>query len=145
MTSNKNKFEVESKLENVPAILDFIAEKMEEDIASEATIAKVQLAVDEACTNIINYAYSGHGGLITIICELVGDDFVVTIRDKGKPFDPRMVPPSDLESEWDKRKVGGLGIHLIRAVMDDVNYEFDAVKGNTLIMRKRFMRENSKS
>ena len=76
MTSNRNIFEVESKLENVPAILDFIAKKMKDDGAGEATIAKVQLAVDEACTNIINYAYSDYGGLITIVYELVGGDFV---------------------------------------------------------------------
>ena len=140
MTSDKNKFEIESKLENVPATLDFIAKRMEEDSASEAIIAKVQLAVDEACTNIINYGYSGYGGLITISYELVGVDFVVTIRDKGKPFDPRTVPPPDLGSEWDKRKVGGLGTHLMRSVMDDIKYESDAVKGNKLIMRKRFIR-----
>jgi len=102
----------------------------------ETGVFEVQTAVDEACTNIINYAYSGEGGIITVTCELQGNDFVATIRDKGKPFDPSSVPPPDLEADLDKRKIGGLGIYMMRIMMDDVSYSFDAEEGNTLVMRK---------
>jgi serine/threonine-protein kinase RsbW len=94
------------------------------------------MAVDEACTNIIKYAYSEEGGVITLTCELQGNDFVVIIRDRGKPFDPSSVPPPDLEADLDERKIGGLGIYLMGKLMDDVSYSFDAKKGNTLVMRK---------
>ena len=64
-------------------------------------------------------------------------DFIVTIRDRGKPFDPSSVPPPDLEADLDKRRVGGLGIYFMRKLMDEVNYTTDADKGNELTMRKR--------
>jgi len=116
-------------------IADFISRSMSQ-LGIEAGVFEVQTAVDEACTNIIEYAYSAEGGIITITCEMQDDDFVVTIRDKGKPFDPSSVPPPDLEADLDKRKIGGLGIYLMRKLMDDVSYSFDAEKGNTLLMRK---------
>lgn len=102
----------------------------------DASVFEVQTAVDEACTNIIKYASSEEGNIINIICEVQDDDFVVTIRDKGKPFDPYSVPPPDLEADLDKRRVGGLGIYLMRRLMDDVSYSFDAEKGNKLVMIK---------
>jgi anti-sigma regulatory factor (Ser/Thr protein kinase) len=102
----------------------------------ETGIFEVQTAVDEACTNIMKYAYSEEDGIITITCELKDNDFVVTIRDKGKPFDLSSVPPPDLDTELDKRRIGGLGIYLMRKLMDDVSYSFDAEEGNTLVMRK---------
>jgi anti-sigma regulatory factor (Ser/Thr protein kinase) len=98
---------------------------------------EVQTAVDEACTNIINYAYSGKGGIITVTCESRDNDFVVTIRDTGKPFDPSLISPPDLESNLANRKIGGLGIYLMKKLMDDVSYSFDAENGNTLVMRKK--------
>jgi serine/threonine-protein kinase RsbW len=103
----------------------------------ETGVFEVQTAVDEACTNIMKYAYPEAGGIIIITCEVRGKHFIVTIRDKGKPFDPSTVPPPDLIADLDKRRIGGLGIYFMRTLMDNVSYSFDAEKGNTLIMRKR--------
>jgi serine/threonine-protein kinase RsbW len=125
----------DAKLKNLSVTADFISSSMSQ-LGIETGVFEVQTAVDEACTNIIKYAYSEKGGVITLTCELQGNDFVVTIRDKGKPFDPSSVPPPDLEADLDKRKIGGLGIYLMRIMMDDVSYSFDAEKGNTLVMRK---------
>jgi anti-sigma regulatory factor (Ser/Thr protein kinase) len=131
---------IEARLENLAAIADFISESMHRlDIS--AGEYEVRTAVDEACTNIINYAYSGQGGIINISCELQANDFVVTIRDWGKPFDPTTVPPPDLEADLQERKIGGLGIYLMNKLMDDVSYSFDPKSGNTLIMRKRITGE----
>jgi len=110
----------------------------------ETGIFEVQTAVDEACTNIIKYAYAAEGDIIIIACEIQGNDFVVTIRDKGKPFDPSSVPPPDLKTDLDKRRIGGLGIYLMRKLMDDVSYSFNAEKGNTLVMRKVMAGESRK-
>jgi len=110
----------------------------------EADVFEVQTAVDEACTNIMKYAYSEQGGIIIITCELQDNDFVVTIRDKGKPFDPDSVPQPDLGTDLDRRKIGGLGIYLMRKLMDDVSYSFDAEKGNTLVMRKTLAEKKQK-
>ena len=136
--------EIDGKLENLSVIADFIATAMRQ-IGAEEGIFEVQTAVDEACTTIIQHGYSGKGGIIAISCELQDDDFVVTIRDRGTPFDPGSVPPPDLEADWDKRRVGGLGMHLMRKLMDDVSYDFDAEKGNKLTMRKTLPRMKRKS
>jgi serine/threonine-protein kinase RsbW len=127
---------IEARLENLEAIADFISESMRQlDISTGEH--EVQTAVDEACTNIINYAYSGKGGVITITCNKQDQYFVVTIRDNGKPFDSASVSPPDLEAGLNERKIGGLGIYLMKKLMDDVSYSFDAESGNTLVMRKK--------
>lgn len=105
----------------------------------KAGVLEVQTAVDEACTNIMEYAYSQEGGIITITCELQDNDFVVIIRDKGKPFDPSSVPLPDLEADLDKRRIGGLGIYFMRKFMDEVSYSFDAKNGNTLVMKRHLI------
>jgi anti-sigma regulatory factor (Ser/Thr protein kinase) len=59
------------------------------------------------------------------------------LNDRGKQFDPRSVPPPDLEADVENRKIGGLGVHLINRLMDEVSYSFDDRSGNTLTMKKR--------
>ncbi len=140
MRSNRFEIKVEGGLENLPTIGDFITRVMTQMGAEEGDIFKVQLAVDEACTNIIQHAYSGKGGIIAISCELQDSDFVITLRDGGRPFDPNSVPPPDLQADLDERKVGGLGIYWMRKLMDDVSYNSDPEKGNELTMRKRLNR-----
>jgi anti-sigma regulatory factor (Ser/Thr protein kinase) len=137
--------EIDGKPENLSVIADFIALAMRQLGIDKEIILKVQTAVDEACTNIIQHAYSGKGGIIAISCALQDNDFVITIRDRGRPFDPGSVPPPDLEADWDQRRVGGLGIYLMRKLMDEVSYDFDAEKGNKLTMRKRLTTIKRKS
>jgi serine/threonine-protein kinase RsbW len=141
MVNNRFTLEVESDLKNIPVISDFIADTLSGFCADQATIYRVQLAVDEACTNIIKHAYSGQKGPVAIICELVNDNLVITIRDKGKPFDPRSVPPPDLDVDLDRREIGGLGIYFMRKMMDEVSYEFSSEEGNKLTMRRRLTLE----
>ena len=124
----EKKFEltVESKLENLPRISEFITETMRHyDIHNFKDIHAVQLSVDEACTNIIQHAYSGKSeGVIVIRCMLssTGNKFIVNIMDWGKSFDPTIIPKPDTESSLNERKVGGLGIFFMRKFMDEVKY-----------------------
>jgi anti-sigma regulatory factor (Ser/Thr protein kinase) len=136
--------EIDGKPENLSVIADFIALAMRQ-LGIEEGIFEVQTAVDEACTNIIQHAYSGKGGIIAISCALQDNDFVITIRDRGRPFDPGSVPPPDLEADWDQRRVGGLGMYLMRRLMDEVSYDFDAETGNKLTMRKMLPRMRRES
>jgi len=144
MGNNRFTLEVESKLENIPVISDFIAEALNGLGLGPAIAFKVQLAVDEACTNIIKHAYSDQTGVIKLICELVDDNLIITIRDRGKPFDPRSVPPPDLAADLDNRKIGGLGIFFMQKMMDDVSYEFSPEEGNKLTMRKHLTEGESR-
>jgi serine/threonine-protein kinase RsbW len=116
---------VESKLGNLPKISEFISQTMTQcDIHNFKDINEVQLSVDEACTNIIQHAYSNKSeGKIAIHCTLSdGDKFTVNIMDWGKPFDPNLISKPDTKSSLNERKVGGLGIFFMRQFMDEVKY-----------------------
>lgn len=102
----------------------------------------VQTAVGEACTNVMKYAYSGKGGLITLTCEMKDHSFVVVINDHGKPFDPNSIPPPDLDASLEKRRIGGLGLYLMKKYMDEVTYSFKEDTGNTLVMKKMLTGKN---
>ena len=143
MKQDRFELEVDNRLENLSVISDFVSKAMRKVGAKDESIAEVQLAVDEACSNVILYAYSGQKGIVKLVLELVGDDLIVTLNDRGKPFDPTSVPPPDLEVDLDERRIGGLGMYFMRKVMDEVSYSFDAEDGNKLTMRKHLMAKNS--
>lgn len=125
--------EIEGKLENLSLIGEFIGDTTSEFGLDNRKIFNVQLAVDEACTNIIEYGYANEGGMIDIACQRRGDEIVVVIKDRGKPFDPTSVQPPDLNASLEERKAGGLGIYFMKTLMDEVRYEFKEGK-NVLTM-----------
>jgi serine/threonine-protein kinase RsbW len=138
MATNSTRLElkVDARLESLPKINDFIAAAMKQ-LGVEKNLHNVQVAVEEACTNIIKHAYSNKGGIITISCEVRENALVITIQDNARPFDPAAVPPPDLEAGLENRQVGKLGLHLMRNLMDEVSYSYDPEEGNTLIMKKK--------
>jgi len=125
--------EIEGKLENLSLIGDFIGDTMRSFGLDNHKIFDVQMAVDEACTNIIEYGYANEVGMIDIACQRKGDGIIVVIKDRGKPFDPTSVQPPDLNASLEERKAGGLGIYFIKTLMDEVRYEFKEGK-NVLTM-----------
>jgi serine/threonine-protein kinase RsbW len=139
MKENRFELKVDSSLENLSIISDFITKVMRQIGAKGKNISEVQLAVDEACTNVIRHAYSERKDIITVALEIVDEDLIVTITDRGKPFEPSSIPPPDLESDVGERKIGGLGIYFMRKLMDEVSYSFDTEEGNKLTMRKHLM------
>jgi len=136
--SKQFELEVESKLKNLAIIGDFIANAMKQlGIEHVQDIFKVQLAVDEACTNIIKHAYSREGeGQIIICCSLSGNTLLVTIKDWGKCFDPNSVPRPNTKAALSERKEGGLGIFLMRELMNEIRFTFNKEEGNKLTMIK---------
>ena len=138
---NRLELRIKAKLENLAAISDFIAEAMKQ-LGIEQEIFQVQLAVNEACTNIIQHAYSGESEKpIRIICSMSGNDLLIRIRDWGKSFDPTSVPSPEIDSELFERQSGGLGIFLMRQMMDEVRYVFYTRKHNEVIMMKHISQE----
>ena len=133
---NKFKLKVEAALENLSVISSAVSEVMKQAKIDAAIIFGVILSVDEACTNIVLYAYPEQKGYIRLTCWLEHDDFVISIGDEGKPFDPCSVPPPELDVDLDDRRVGGLGIYFMRKFMDEISYKYDPKTGNQLTMRK---------
>ena len=106
----------------------------------ETAIYALQLAVDEACTNIIMHAYDTQGGHIKVQIKSVGDWVEVVIRDWGEAFDPELVPSPDVDAPLEERRLGGMGLFLMQQMMDRVDFEFSDRDGNTLTMAKRLCR-----
>lgn len=100
-------------------------------------IYSIQLATDEAASNVIEHAYGGRtDGRFEVGCDPQADRLVITLLDHGKAFDPGRVEEPDLQAGlWD-RKIGGLGIYLMRKLMDEVRYE-STEAGNLLTLVKR--------
>jgi anti-sigma regulatory factor (Ser/Thr protein kinase) len=129
---------VDARLENLAAIRAFIEEACGKAGADERTCFDLKLAVDEACTNVIEHGYAGQsGGPLGVSFESGAEGLRVTILDRGRAFSPETLPPPDLESDWTRRGVGGLGWHLIRASVDDVDYGPGPDGGNRLVLVKR--------
>ena len=122
-------------LSDLPRIVEFVVKWLESRGLDKYSFP-LETAVDEASTNVIKYAYNGQGGFFHISCELQGHEIVVTIRDRGKQFDPNSVPLPDVDADLENRRVGGLGIYMMKKMMDRVSYDFDLKEGNRLEMRK---------
>lgn len=102
-------------------------------------IHEMEVSVEEALVNIFHYGYTEKSGDVEVSCRI--DDplrFIIEIRDQGIPFDLLSVQPPALDEDIDQRRIGGLGIHMIRKLVDEVKYRRDG-KYNimTFIFRKK--------
>ena len=80
------------------------------------------LALEEAVSNVMLYAYPDKSGQVLVECDK-SDKLVFTITDSGVPFDPTQQKEPDVTQNLDERPIGGLGIFLVRQIMDDIRYE----------------------
>jgi len=127
-----------ARFEFLDEIRDFVGAIAREGGFSDKEIYSLQLAADEAASNIIEHAYEGLAeGNIRISCDVRGNEITITMLDTGKPFDPSQVKEPNIKADLSKRQIGGLGIYLMRKLMDDIRYESNPGGGNLLTMRKR--------
>jgi serine/threonine-protein kinase RsbW len=123
---------------SLAAIGEFATRAAEAAGLDARAVYAVQLAVEEACANIVEHAYGGEGrGDIECTCIVNNNELTVILRDYGRPFDPTSVPEPDLCASLEDRKARGLGLYIIRQLMDKVRFEFIPDSGNVLTMVKR--------
>ena len=138
---NKNKtgeLRVKSKTENLSEIRDFVSINARDAGIPEAIVENIILAVDEACTNIIKHAYNlSPEGEIVIKIDYDEEKFMVTIIDYGRSFEPDRVPLPDLQKYYREHRVGGLGMYLMKSLMDDVKYSSVPGKYNQVLLSKK--------
>ena len=127
----------DARLDQLAEIRRFVEDACRKAGADPTACSELKLAVDEACTNIVEHGYAGRTGPIALTCESDGESVRVVIRDRGAAFDPGSVPAADVTSRWEDRPVGGLGWHLIRSSVDEIDYERDPSGGNRLTLVKR--------
>jgi anti-sigma regulatory factor (Ser/Thr protein kinase) len=130
-------FKMKAVLENIPRAMTCVRETAEAAGLDDRALYQIELAVDEACANIVQHAYQGmEQGDIEISCYQEERNFVIRIRDWGQGFEPEAVPDPDVEAPLEDRSLGGLGLFLIRQFMDEVQFTFNPVEGNELVMVK---------
>jgi anti-sigma regulatory factor (Ser/Thr protein kinase) len=109
---------------------------------SDKTIFEMNLALDELFTNIISYGFSDQQEhTIKINITIEGDQLQMRIEDDGVPFNPLESKTPDFQCGIEECKIGGLGIHLIRKMMDDVQYKRVSDK-NILLLRRKIKRKD---
>jgi anti-sigma regulatory factor (Ser/Thr protein kinase) len=90
----------------------------------EKTASELALAVDEAASNVLEHAYRGAPGRVVVVeIDDVGESFCVDVRDDGAAFDPKTLPALDVRHLERERRTGGLGVHLMERIMDEVSFE----------------------
>ena len=129
---------VPARGDQLAVIADFIIECARKAGMNERAVYQTQTAVDEACANIIYHAYEYEGqGPIELYCETMPHLLRIILVDHGAPFDPTAVPDPKVDAPLDDRREGGLGLFLMRQLMDQVRHEFTH-DANVLEMLKQF-------
>lgn len=127
---------VHAEIRELPGLLDDIAGFLQEQGLRRRDITGVQIAVDEAFSNIITHGYLGGGGDIILRCRVSPGEAEVVIEDRAPRFDPTALPPPERDRDLARRRPGGLGVHLMKNFMDGISYEYrDGM--NILTMKRR--------
>jgi serine/threonine-protein kinase RsbW len=133
-----------SRTDHLLEVRDFVSEAARQFGFSEEDVANIVLAVDEACTNIIKHAYQ-YAPDKEIMIAIVRNNgtFEVKIKDNGKNFDPDALRTPDLKRNLSHHRRGGLGVYLMRKLMDKVEYNFEAGHSNEVSLVKYLSKKPS--
>ena len=139
---------VPGRYDRILEVCQFVVAGAENAGFDSDDLFKIELACDEACTNVIEHAYGSEDqGEIRVVWELSDEGFLVRVFDKGRPFNPNSIAKPfipDSPEEVEQVKIGGLGIHFMRKLMDEVHFTYDDSEGNQLLMIKYLPRPNNR-
>jgi serine/threonine-protein kinase RsbW len=126
------------RYESLAGIGEFVHGEAELAGFDSFAIYAIELAVDEACTNIIEHAYGGEDrGNIECDCEITAEGLTIRLHDHGQPFQPEDIPLPDINAPLEEREAHGLGLFFMRKWMDEIHFDFSGNHGNTLVMFKK--------
>ena len=125
-----------AELESLSLFRQFISDCCSRHNVPNDTVFALKLAVDEACTNIIEHGYKGiDPGSIILSFRIESERILVSITDFGHVFEPSDAPKPNLEAALEDRPLGGMGLYLIYRTMDNIDYQ-SSEDGNTLTFTK---------
>ncbi|MDD4170005.1 MAG: ATP-binding protein [Desulfotomaculaceae bacterium] len=117
-----------AKVALIPEISEYVSDCAEKAELHPKQVIHLQVAIDEVVANICHYAYQNPPGEVLVQIESGKGRFAVDFIDEGVPFDPLTVDEPDIDADIPDREVGGLGIFLVRRVIDEVHYKRDGIK-----------------
>lgn len=128
---------LQNDIRQIPQLADFVETIAQESNLDQALAMTLNLALEEAVTNVIMYAYpKGSQGLVDLEAIVRKDSLVFILSDSGKPFDPTAAPSADISLNVEERPIGGLGIYMVMNIMDKVVYRRENDR-NILTMTKK--------
>ena len=134
---NDNTLCMSNDIEELNKLEPFLNGIFERENLDMSMLPQIDLALEEAVTNIIMYAYpEGEKGTAELNVEVADGQISATLIDSGTPFNPLQQQEANLDVSLEERKIGGLGIHLIKEIMDEVDYAYEEGR-NLLRMKKR--------
>jgi len=130
----------EAKIENLEIVQNFIAAELEASRCPTKLRIQIAIATEEIFVNIAHYAYS-HDVPVPVVGKVtiriaVSDEVVIHFEDSGNPFNPLNKEDPDITLSAEERKLGGLGIFMVKKIMDCVEYQYEDNK-NVLVIKKR--------
>ncbi|MCR4860210.1 MAG: ATP-binding protein [Bacteroidales bacterium] len=133
----KKEIVLHNDIREIPELTAFIGELAREASLNDALAMTVNLALEEAVANVMQYAYpKGTSGLVEVRAALAGRLLRFVISDSGVPFDPTKRPDADITQGVEERPIGGLGIFLVRRLMDSVSYARESGKNELTLIKK---------
>lgn len=137
--STRLSLEVEANLDELRRVQQAVAEFGQEQDWSPNLAYQIELVIEELGINIINYGYDHEGAhRIEIILDSGSDALTLEIVDNGRAFDPcTEAPAPDLQSSVEDRSIGGLGIHLVNTMMDELHYRRAAGRNRLTLVKRR--------
>ena len=128
---------VPAALESLGSVTDFVASELEHLDCPAKALNQIEIAVEEILVNIASYAGLAHDDGVEVRCEVLGDPARVVLQflDEGIPFDPLAADDPDISPAGIESRVGGLGIFMVKKMMDGVSYAYEDGK-NTLTITK---------
>jgi serine/threonine-protein kinase RsbW len=131
-------FKVKAILENIPRAMACVRNSAQSAGFAGKQLCQIEMAVDEACANVVDHAYEQmEVGDMEVSCSLNEQDLIICVRDWGRSFNLDEIPDPDVEAPLEDRTLGGLGLYLIKQIMDRVQYTADPEAGNVLLMVKK--------
>lgn len=129
---------IDATIENIGKVTAFVDEQLEQLNCPLKAQMQIDIAIDELFGNIAHYAYNPEVGPATVRVEVVEDPLsvVVSFIDKGVPYDPLSREDPDVELSLEERRIGGLGIYMVKKSMDEISYEYKDGQ-NILRIRKK--------
>jgi len=114
----------------------FLEEELDKAEVNPKLMVTFAVALEELFVNVAHYAYPGSKGTVKIGIDTSGDSIVVQLTDSGNPFNPLEMPDPDITQSAEERKIGGLGIYMVKKSMDSMTYEYKDNQ-NILTISKR--------
>lgn len=133
-----NKLTVPAKIENLQKVMDFLGDQLDSvDYVMKARL-QLELSIEEAYVNIVNYAYGSEEGEVIICCNVGESPLKVTMQfiDYGNPYNPLENDDPDISLSAEEKEIGGLGIFLIKRNVDNISYEYRDGKNILTIQKK---------